>query len=192
MQKKWYEVVIEGSFDLIKGFIIGFFEGRNITGAIVFEREHHIKYEDGLEQLLRMIHIEEDQAHILMNEETFQMLDQALDNRKYETHLKIVSKKEIVRAHFNFTYEAYAKRFGDELKDLFNNLPEEIQLEGYQPEEIERDTEDSTAGYAPLHKYEIKAEGRVSGPTKSVIDFYDKLERNELIDLEEIEMEFQE
>ena len=68
MQKKWYEVVIEGSFDLIKGFIIGFFEGRNITGAIVFEREHHIKYEDGLEQLLRMIHVEEDEAHILMNE----------------------------------------------------------------------------------------------------------------------------
>jgi hypothetical protein len=192
MQKKWYEIVIEGSFDLIKGFIIGFFEGKNITGAIIFEREHHIKREDGLEQLLRMIHAEKDRVHILMSEKTFQMLDQALDNRKYEVPLKVISKKEIARAHFNFTYAAYAKRFGDELKNLFDKLPEGFQLEGYQPEEIERATKDSTAGYAPLHKYEISAKGRVSGPAKGVIDFYDRLEHNALIKLEEIEMEFQE
>jgi len=49
MRKKWYEIVIQGSFDLIKGVIIGFFEGRKITGAIIFEREHHVKREGGLE-----------------------------------------------------------------------------------------------------------------------------------------------
>ena len=49
MRKKWYEIIIEGSFDLIKGFVIGFFEGRKIGGAIIFEREHHVKREDGLE-----------------------------------------------------------------------------------------------------------------------------------------------
>jgi len=191
MRKKWYEIVIEGSFDLIKGFVIGFFEGRKIGGAIIFEREHHVKREDGLEHLLRAIHIEEDRVHILMSERTFRMLDQALNNRKHGVPLKIVSKKEIVRVHFNFTYAAYAKRFGDELKNLFGKMPQGVRLEGYQPEEIERETKDSTAGYAPLHKYEIKAKGRVSGPAKGVIDFYDRLEHNALIELEEIELEFQ-
>jgi len=191
MRKKWYEIVIEGSFDLIKGFVIGFFEGRKIGGAIIFEREHHVKREDGLEHLLRAIHIEEDRVHILMSERTFRMLDQALNNRKHGVPLKIVSKKEIVRVHFNFTYAAYAKRFGDELKNLFGKMPQGVRLEGYQPEEIERETKDSTAGYAPLHKYEIKAKGRVSGPAKGVIDFYDRLEHNKLIELEEIELEFQ-
>jgi hypothetical protein len=191
MRIKWYEIVIEGSFDLIKGFIVGLFEGRKIGGAIIFERDHHVKREDGLEHLLRAIHIEEDRVHILMSESTFRILDQALNNRKHETPLKVVSKKEIVRAHFNFAYAAYAKRFGNELKELFSNLPEGARLEGYQPEEIERETKDSTAGYAPLHKYEIKAKGRVSGPAKGVIDFYDRLEHNALIELEEIELEFQ-
>ena len=190
MRKKWYEIVIEGSFDLIKGFVIGFFEGRKIGGAIIFEREHHVKREDGLEHLLRAIHIEEDRVHILMSERTFRMLDQALNNRKHGVPLKIVSKKEIVRVHFNFTYAAYAKRFGDELKNLFGKMPQGVRLEGYQPEEIERETKDSTAGYAPLHKYEIKAKGRVSGPAKGVIDFYDRLEHNALVELEEIELEF--
>jgi hypothetical protein len=191
MRKKWYEIVIEGSFGLIKGFVIGFFEGRKIGGAIIFERQHHVKREDGLEHLLRAIHVEEDRVHILMSERTFRMLDQALNNRKHGVPLKIVSKKEIVRAHFNFTYAAYAKRFGDELKNLFGKLPQGVRLEGYQPDEIERETKDSTAGYAPLHKYEIKAKGRVSGPAKGVIDFYDRLEHNKLIELEEIELEFQ-
>jgi len=191
MRKKYYEIVIEGPFDLIKGFIIGFFEGRKISGAIIFEQEHHVKQEDGLEHLLRAVHIEEDRVHILMSERTFRMLNQALNNRKHGVPLKIVSKKEIVRAHFNFTYAAYAKRFGDELKNLFGKLPQGVRLEGYQPEEIERETKDSTAGYAPLHKYEIKAKGRVSGPAKGVIDFYDRLEHNKLIEFEEIELEFQ-
>ena len=189
MPKKWYEIVIEGSFDLIKGFIIGFFEGRKISGAIIFEREHHVKREGEIEHLLRAIHVEEDRVHMIMGKRTFRILDQALTNRKHEVPLKVVSKREIVRAHFNFTYAAYAKRFGEELKNLFDKLPEGFQLEGYQPEEIERDTEDSTAGYAPLHKYEIKAKGRVSGPAKGVIDFYDRLEHNALIEFEEIELD---
>jgi len=191
MRKKWYEIVIEGSFGLIKGFVIGFFEGRKVGGAIIFERQHHVKREDGLEHLLRAVHIEEDRVHILMSERMFRMLDQALNNRKHGVPLKIVSKKEIVRAHFNFTYAAYAKRFGDELKNLFGKLPQGVRLKGYQPKEIERETKDSTNGYAPLHKYEIKAKGRVSGPAKGVIYFYDRLEHNKLIELEEIELEFQ-
>jgi hypothetical protein len=189
MGKKYYEIVIEGSFDLIKGFIIGFFEGRRISGAIIFEREHHVKREGELEHLLRAIHIEEDRVHMIMGKRTFRILNQALNNRRHEIPLKVVSVKEIVRAHFNFTYEAYAKRFGNELKSLFSKLPEGVRLEGYHPEEIERETEDTTAGYAPLHKYEIKAEGRVTGPTKGVIDFYDRLEHNPLIEFEEIELD---
>jgi hypothetical protein len=190
MRKKYYEIVIEGSFDLIKGFIIGFFEGRRITGAIIFEREHHVKREDGLEHLLRAIHVEEDRVHMIMGKRTFRILDQALNNRKHEIPLKVFSEKEIVRAHFNFTYAAYAKRFGNELKELFSNLPEGVRLEGYQPEEIKRETKGTTVGYAPLHKYEIRAKGRVSGPAHEVIDFYDKTEHNDWIDSEEIELEF--
>jgi len=190
MRKKWYEIVIEGSFDLIKGFIIGFFEGRKVTGAIIFEREHHVKREKELEHLLRAIHIEEDRVHLIIDEAIYRLLCEALINRKHMIKLKVVSEREIIKAHFNFTYAAYAKRFGDELKNLFSNLPAGVQLEGYKPEEIERQIKEGTVGYAPLHKYEIRAKGRVSGPAHEVIDFYDKIEHNGWIEPEEIELEF--
>jgi len=189
-KKHYYEIVIEGSFDLIKGFIIGFFEGRKIGGAIIFEREHHVKREAGLEHLLRAIHIEEDRVHLIIDEAIYRLLCEALNNRKHMIKLKVVSEREIIKAHFNFTYAAYAKRFGDELKNLFIKLPAGVELEGYKPEEIEREIKESSVGYAPLHEYEIRAKGRVSGPANEVIDFYDKIEHNEWIEPENIELEF--
>jgi hypothetical protein len=44
--------------------------------------------------------------------------------------------------------------------------------------------------YAPLHHYEIRGKGRVTGDAKAVIDFYDRIEHNELIELDEIRLEF--
>jgi len=44
--------------------------------------------------------------------------------------------------------------------------------------------------YAPLHHYEIKAKGRISGAARPLIDFYDKLEQHPLVTLEEIVLEF--
>lgn len=190
MRKKLYEIVMEGTFDLIQGFIVGFLEGRKIEGAIIFEREHHVKRESKLDQILRAIHIEEDRVHLIIDEAIYRLLCEALNNRKHMIKLKVVSEREIIKAHFNFTYAAYAKRFGDELKNLFSNLPAGIRLEDYKPEEIERRTKEGTAGYAPLHKYEIRAKGRVSGPAHEVIDFYDKIEHNGWIEPEEIELEF--
>jgi hypothetical protein len=188
MRKKWYEIVIEGSFDLIQGFIIGFLEGRKIEGAIIFEREHHLKREGKLEQLLRAIHIEQDRVHLIIDEAIYGLLREALTHRRHMIDLKVVSEREIVNAHFNFTYAAYAKGYGDALKELLSTLPEGVHLEGYKPQEIERGTKDSTAGYAPLHSYEIRAKGRVSGPAKEVIDFYDNIEHTEWIELGEIEL----
>jgi hypothetical protein len=190
MQKKPYEIVIEGPFDLIQGFIVGFLEGRRIEGAIIFERENHIKRESKLEQLLRAIHIEEDRVHLIIDEAIYRLLREALNNRKHMIKLKVVSEREIIKAHFNFSYAAYAKRFGDELKHLFSKLPAGVQLKDYKPEEIERQIKESTVGYAPLHKYEIRAKGRVGGPANKVIDFYDKIEHNDWIEPEEIELEF--
>jgi len=190
MKKKLYEIVIKGPFDLIQGFIVGFLEGRKIEGAIIFEREHHIKHESKLDQLLRVIHIEEDSVHLIIDEAIYRLLCEALNNRKHLIKLKVVSEREIIKAHFNFTYAAYTKRFGSELKTLFSDLPEGVRLEGYQPEEIEREINESTVGYAPLHKYEISAKGRVNGPANEVINFYDKIEHNSCIKPEEIGLEF--
>jgi hypothetical protein len=55
MTKKYYEVVLEGSFDFIKGFVLGFIEGRGIKGEAIFEAEHHIENESRFGQLLRFI-----------------------------------------------------------------------------------------------------------------------------------------
>ncbi len=46
MLGSYYEVDVEGSFDLIKGFVLGFIEGRQIEGEAIFGEEHHVANEE--------------------------------------------------------------------------------------------------------------------------------------------------
>jgi len=45
MNEQYYEVVIEGHFDLMKGFIMGFLAGRGIEGGVFLDQECHIEGE---------------------------------------------------------------------------------------------------------------------------------------------------
>jgi len=44
MTKKYYEVAVEGSLDLIRGFVLGFLQGRGIEGEAVFSVERHVRH----------------------------------------------------------------------------------------------------------------------------------------------------
>ena len=43
MNSEYCEMVIEGSLDRIRGFVIGFLEGRGIQGEAIFEEDHHVE-----------------------------------------------------------------------------------------------------------------------------------------------------
>jgi hypothetical protein len=100
MMKKYYEVVIEGSFDFIKGFVLGFFEGRGIQGDAIFAREHHIENERKFGQLLRLIGVIGDHASLIVGSVLHDMILEAIGKRKLQNDLKIVSVREITEAYF--------------------------------------------------------------------------------------------
>jgi hypothetical protein len=67
---------------------------------------------------------------------------------------------------------------GDELKALFANPPPGVAVADYEvAEKVEPDGKGIEA-YAPLHDYEIKVRGRLTGAVRPLIDFYDKLEQH--------------
>ena len=190
MVKKYVEIVMKGSFDLIKGFVYGFMEGRGISGDAIFEREHHVRTEPALVSLLRTVHVKEDQVHMIIGEGFYQVLKEAIDGKSHQTDLTIISEKEIKGAQFEISFDVYSKEIADEIKNYFSDLPQNVSLEGYDPEEIVREKEGTSMGYAPLHSYELHGSGILRGPAKSVIDLYDTLDQNELIKLSNIELEF--
>ncbi|HVO84911.1 MAG TPA: hypothetical protein VMU60_10855 [Syntrophobacteria bacterium] len=190
MHRKYFELVVEGHFDLIKGFVLGFLEGKGIGQSVMFAREHHIKGDRDLKHVLRVLAGKEDQARLLVDEGVCQSLRESLANVREALPLRLVSTREISAAHAGFSYEAYAKEMGDELKALFVNLPEGVAVADYEPEEKVEPEGKGIEAYAPLHHYQIKAKGRIAGAVGPLIDFYDKLEGHPLVVLEEIVLDF--
>ena len=190
MNKTYFEVVVEGHHELIKGFALGFLAARGIEGEAVFAREHHVKGGGKLHQLMRILSATEEQTRVIIGEGIGRALREAYERRQSELAIKVVSIRRVVSARFNFSYKTFSKEFGEKLKATFADLPPGVQISGYKPEEVTHPKAKGVEVYAPLHDYELKASGKVFGPAKEVIDFYDRIEHNELIGLEEIELEF--
>ena len=191
MTKSYYEVILEGSFDLIKGFVLGYLEGSGIKGEAIFGREHHVENESKFGQLMRLIHVKGNKVHVIVGAGLHNLLKDAVGNRQDQLAIKILSVKEITAAHFDFAYKAFAKEFGDKLKKLFGNLPEGLELgPDYKPKETITPEGKGIEAYAPLHEYEIKANGRIYGPIKAVINFYGEVEHNPLVELGDIKLQY--
>ncbi len=191
MNKEYVEVILEGSLDLIKGFVIGFLEGRGIAGEAVFEEDQGLREGESFNQLLRYIHLKENRVHLMVGAGVHELLTEALKNRAGDIPIKIISVRKIKEARFEFRYRTYSRSVGEELKRLFQDLPGGVAVKGDPPREVVRPEAKGIEAYAPEHEYEIDGAGMAKGPAKEVIDFYGRLSRYELMELGEIGMEFE-
>ncbi len=194
MIKKYNEVVLRGALDLIRGFVIGFLEGSKIEGEAIFNEDHHIENEGAFGQLMRLVGIKGDQVRLIVGSGFHELLSEALNKRKQEINITIVSVREISMAYFDFSYKAFTRELGNELKEIFGAIsrdPEGLHMEaGYKPEEEIRPEGKGVETYAPLHEYQLKASGRIHGPVKDVIDFYGVVEHYDMVELGNIKIEY--
>ncbi|MDO9527888.1 MAG: hypothetical protein Q7J27_01880 [Syntrophales bacterium] len=191
MIKVYCEVIIEGSLDIIKGFVLGYLEGSGIQGEAIFGEEHHVENESKFGQLMRLLHVRGEQVHLIVGAGIHNFLKKAIDRRIDELKVKIVSVREITDAHFDFSYKAFNRELGEKLKEKFRDLPEGLSMgAGYNPEEKIHPEAKGVKAYAPLHEYELKAEGKIHGPIKTVVDFYGDVEHNSMVELGDIKLEY--
>ncbi len=188
MIQEYVEVVLDGPFDFIKGFVIGFMEGRGISGDVIFEETDRTKG-DVFVRLLRFVRLEEDHVHLIVGAGIHELLKEALEKRQDEVPVRIVRVRKIGEARFEFRYKTYSRPLGEELKTLFRNLPEGIHLEGYEPKETLRPESKAIEAYAPEHPYAVEASGTVNGRAKEAIDLYNHLGSYEVVELGDIKMD---
>jgi len=190
MNKEYCEVVVEGSLDLIRGFVVGFLEGKGIQGEAIFGEDHHVENEGKFGQMLRLIGVKGNRVHLIVGTGFHKLLEGALEKRKEELALKIISEKKIRQASFGFRYRAYTRELGEKLMALFEDLQEGLQIKDYKPKETVMPEGKGVEGYAPLHEYEVKATGTIYGSAKDVIDFYGSAEHHDMVELDSIKLEY--
>jgi len=191
MNKNYYEVIVKGSYDLAKGFVLGFMEGRAIEGEAIFEEEQHIKVEGTLAQLIRISGIKGRTLHVIVGSGFYDLISEAFQHVQDRMDLEVESVRVITDAFFDFHYKAFTRELGDELQGLFDALPEGLNIEGkYAPKESLDPEGKGIETYAPLHDYELTASGQIHGPAKEALDFYRRLELYDMVELGEINLKY--
>ena len=192
MEKVFYELVIEGHLPVIKGFIYGLLEGSKRTGTVIFCRESNIKTETLSDHFKEWMHLHESLRFLVVEEDLLETIKHGLENTFTVLKLKLKAVKKIKKASFHFQYEVYAKKYGEEIKNIFKELPPQLKTSAdYQPhEEIYLECKGMET-LAPCHDYNLKAHGSIEGPIDALLLFYKKIQEYELIKEDSIALHFE-
>jgi hypothetical protein len=181
------EIVVEGPYPLVKGFVWGLMEGSKKNGVILFSRDNNIRTEAFLELLLERTHLHGSLTHLVIGSDLLELVRKGIAETFEQLKLNLRSVYTIEDALFDFEYEVYARKYAEELRRLFVGvaLPLRLSPEYIPREEIHEDGE-SIDAYTPLPAYKLQARGSVSGPIDRLAEFYRMVRAYELIKTGEI------
>lgn len=182
MGQNFYELVIEGPFPAVKGFVLGLRAGSGISGTLFFSREAHIKAETLGKHLLEWTHLVETLCHLVVEENLRALIETGVRDAADALKFKIRSVRLVKSAAFRFQYEVFAPMYGDVITATLANLPSELQLsDDYAPKEHFDPVCKGVEKYAPCHDYRLEGKGSVEGPVDKVVFFYEKITKYDLI-----------
>jgi hypothetical protein len=185
MQKNFTEVVFEGDYHSIRGYIEGFIAatGKDLSCFICSDSE--VETETLSEHIREWISLGTRLHHVLMEDELLAGIKAALaasGEKGLLNRSSIRSSKTVKSACFNFKFTAYGRKYADEIKELIGRLPDGVTLAGYNPvEEIDEECK-GVELYTPCHDYVFKGDGIISGPVDLVIPLRATLDAHPLIE----------
>ena len=109
--------------------------------------------------------------------------------------VEVQKERMIAGAHFNFSFSIYNGKLADEVKNILQSLPDGLEIKDYNPEERgdKSARDEATAGYAPMHEYEFKGKGTISGDFDGIINVYQRLQQlpeSDVVDVDDIKLKF--
>lgn len=191
MNERYYEVVIEGNLDLMKGFVMGFLAGRGIEGGVSFDRESHVEEESAVGHLLRLVGVRDNTFTVIIGSGLHDLLVAALKKHQPVIPMRILKVREVLSAAFTCEFRSYSREVGAQLKEILSGIPAGADgKSGFKMHEKLDPEGKGVEMFTPLHDYELTGKGRISGSVKKVLDLYHRLGRFEVVELGELELEF--
>ena len=189
MNERYCEVTVEGSIEVVKGFVAGFLEGRGVSGDVFFGGDYPIEKESPAGLLMRLTGIRGETCTLVVEAGLHELLAAALEKRRGIVPLRVLKVRPVVSAAFDVSFRTYSREVGTELKGLFERLPVGVSLgEGFEIQEKVTPEGKGIDAYAPLHEYELRGRGRIEGDVKEVFTLYHRLERFEVAELGDMEL----
>ncbi|MBN1407514.1 MAG: hypothetical protein JW956_06990, partial [Calditrichaceae bacterium] len=134
MKQSFYEIVLEGNFMLVRGFVVGFLSAVKPNGLYFFHRKAGIRRET-LKEFLRDFFEMDNHVHFCLEADLVDNFKKAVESSEKQTEMKVHSIKLIKSARFSFAYEFFNEELAQKTKELLSNLPEDLVIKNYKPYE---------------------------------------------------------
>lgn len=189
MEREFVELVIEGPFILVKGFLMGFIEGTKEKPVYFFSRRAGIRTETLGEAFKEWLGFE-NIVHLCLEKSFAEKFSEAVKNAHSKIAIDIKSTKTIKSASFEFNANFYNKKQADKFKAILDNLDEGIFVDSLKEEKFVDEIEKNRGIYAPEHDFEYSASGKIVGNFDNVIELYLKHKKEPMIELSEVYLNF--
>jgi hypothetical protein len=193
MGKNYYEVVFEGSYNVIRGMLEGFLLGRDIKWEWYSSKDSGIETETFTEIIKEWVSLKTRLHHIVLEEDFHNALQNSLKDRSDLKHVKLKYTKSarlIKSCSFKFTANAFAKKYGEEIKAIIDSPPAGVVIEDYTPVEELDTTANGVELYAPVHDYTYRGEGTATGEAGAIVAFRKVLNDHPLVQVTVIKLNF--
>jgi hypothetical protein len=177
MQKSFSELVIEGPFLLVKGFILGFLHGSENEVDYFFHRKHGIRRETFKEFIKELFEFE-NHVHVCLNNNIVPKFLKAVKQTKENIELEVKSVRAIKSANFTFSFEIFNEELTKETRALFEKSPAGIKINDYKPVEKKSEEAVGIEAYAPAHSFEARGSGKAEGDFHDIMELFLNIKRS--------------
>jgi len=183
----YWEILVQGNPERCRGLLTGLALGAGSEARLFFAHDAGIRTPMG-EKLMDLMHVHAGVCHVIADSGGRKLL-RSFAKTLTGLGFKISQEKRILAASFEYEFQAYAKRYGDEIRALIAALPRGVKHDGDPPKETKDKGAKGVEAYSPVHDYEIKGCGTISGPVDAVVEARAALDAHPLVKAGLVELE---
>jgi len=185
----FFEVVLEGAPEAGRGFLCGLLLGAEHAGYLEFPPELAPAGRPLGARLRDFVGLSPHECRAVIDRTLRDRLVAVRDRLEGEAGLRLAAERPVRAARFHFRYQAFARRYGEQIQALVRELPAGLTVEGGEPVETVDPEAKGIEAYAPGHEYEIQGEGSIAGRVDLVIEARCRLAAHPLVHAGPLEIE---
>ena len=189
MPKQFSEIVIDGPFLLVKGFMMGYKYSCNPSMEYFFHRKTGIRRET-LKDLIQEYFELESHTHLCLESGVLERFTETINASEEQIKLKILSRKIIETASFSFHFEVFSKEAADKIRNTINTIPSTLHLNRFKDDVFSDDKAKGIELYAPLHDYIYSGKGELFGDFEDLIHLYREFNKSGIIETGQVKLQF--
>lgn len=179
------EMELKGPADQALGFVEGFRAASEHPTPVWVAGLENVDVDGFLHALRAKFDME---RHIITGKGQAEAMAAAIEKSKI-LDLEVGFTRQIARAELSFEAKCYSKKEADAIQSVLeDDLPQGVRLEGYEKKETVREDAKGVELYGPVHDYICEASGRYVGPVPGIIEMARRLDGQDFIHPEKVDL----